>query len=220
MDTPDITAALFPIPNMVAFPGTVVPLHVFEPRYRQMITDCVEQDRMIGVCHTRKEIRAAKKEQSVRDALHSNQATYDPHPVFSAGHCQVMETTSDGRLYVNIAMSKRLTLINEVQTLPYRVVTCRELEDESGSHEAGSDTQRQITSRLVTLIGRQNPAGLQQFDADAWMRLEPGEFSFKVFQLLRFDADTMQAILESRSPTERLGIIDTILSQLSDSPGA
>ena len=33
--------ALFPIPDLVAFPGTVIPLHVFEPRYRKMVHDCV-----------------------------------------------------------------------------------------------------------------------------------------------------------------------------------
>ena len=44
--------SLFPIPNVVAFPGTVMPLHVFEPRYRALINDAVDQNRMIGVCHT------------------------------------------------------------------------------------------------------------------------------------------------------------------------
>ena len=43
--------ALFPIPDLVAFPGTVIPLHVFEPRYRKMVHDCVESGRKIGVCH-------------------------------------------------------------------------------------------------------------------------------------------------------------------------
>ena len=48
--------ALFPIPDLVAFPGTVIPLHVFEPRYRKMVHDCVESGRKIGVCHTVKEL--------------------------------------------------------------------------------------------------------------------------------------------------------------------
>ena len=56
--------ALFPIPDLVAFPGTAIPLHVFEPRYRKMVHDCVESGRKIGVCHTVKEIRPAKKQQS------------------------------------------------------------------------------------------------------------------------------------------------------------
>ena len=70
-----IEVALFPIPSMVAFPGTVMPLHVFEPRYRQMVTDAVEQDRMIAVCHTKKEIRPARDGQTMQDALKNNRAS-------------------------------------------------------------------------------------------------------------------------------------------------
>jgi Lon protease-like protein len=36
--------AIFPLPNCVLFPGVVQPLHIFEPRYRQMMTDVVEED--------------------------------------------------------------------------------------------------------------------------------------------------------------------------------
>ena len=68
--------ALFPIPDVVTFPGTVVPLHVFEPRYRQMVNDAVERNMMIGVCHTRKQIRAAKTNMTQAEALSTNQATY------------------------------------------------------------------------------------------------------------------------------------------------
>jgi Lon protease-like protein len=93
-----IEIALFPIPGMVAFPGTIVPLHVFEPRYRQMVTDAVEQNRMIAVCHTKKEIRPAKDGQSMQDALKNNQATYQPVEVFSAGICEIIDTTADGRV--------------------------------------------------------------------------------------------------------------------------
>ncbi len=40
---------LFPLPNLVLFPGIRVPLHIFEPRYRQMIADVAEGDRIIGM---------------------------------------------------------------------------------------------------------------------------------------------------------------------------
>jgi Lon protease-like protein len=41
--------ALFPLPNAVLFPGTVVPLHIFEPRYREMVRDCASSDGLIGI---------------------------------------------------------------------------------------------------------------------------------------------------------------------------
>src|SRR5262245_58102592 len=43
------TARLFPLPNMVLFPHVVQPLHVFEPRYRQMTADALAGDRLIAI---------------------------------------------------------------------------------------------------------------------------------------------------------------------------
>src|SRR5579884_259515 len=40
---------LFPLPNVVFFPKTYLPLHVFEPRYREMVQDTMEGDRIIGM---------------------------------------------------------------------------------------------------------------------------------------------------------------------------
>jgi uncharacterized protein len=40
---------LFPLPNVVLFPNVFLPLHVFEPRYRQMVADALEGDRIIGM---------------------------------------------------------------------------------------------------------------------------------------------------------------------------
>ncbi|MBT5791446.1 MAG: LON peptidase substrate-binding domain-containing protein, partial [Gammaproteobacteria bacterium] len=204
---------LFPIPGMVAFPGTIVPLHVFEPRYRQMVTDAVEQNRMIAVCHTKKEIRPAKDGQSMQDALKNNQATYQPVEVFSAGICEIIDTTADGRVYIHISMSKRLQLVHEVQTLPYRIVACSELEDVSqlASDDELMEYQKSITDSIVRMIGKHNPAKLSEFNSDEWLELSPIEFSFKVFQLVRFDADTMQSILEVTSNLERLKMVASLV---------
>jgi uncharacterized protein len=40
---------LFPLPNVVLLPGTTLPLHVFEPRYRRMLADALDSDRLIGM---------------------------------------------------------------------------------------------------------------------------------------------------------------------------
>ena len=43
------TARLFPLTNLVLFPHVVQPLHIFEPRYRQMIRDALAADRLIAM---------------------------------------------------------------------------------------------------------------------------------------------------------------------------
>ena len=179
-----------------------------------MVNDAVEQGRMIAVCHTKKEIHPAKEGQSMQDALTNNQATYQPCDVFSAGLCEIIDTTSDGRVYINISMSKRLQLVNEVQTLPYRIVACRELEDTSElvSADTLKEFQTSITDSIVNLIGKHNPAKLSEFNSERWLELSPAEFSFKVFQLLRFEPDIMQSILEATSKLERLKMVNSLVS--------
>jgi|TARA_Y100000310_G_scaffold197650_1_gene197720 hypothetical protein len=207
--------ALFPIPNMVAFPGTVVPLHVFEPRYRQLIRDCVRDERMVGVSHTRKTIREAKSNQTVAEALNSNQATYQPQEIFSAGDCEIMETTSDGRIMAEITMRHRLAMIDEVQSLPYRIVSCEVVHDEATPDQlsANNDLQTLINAKLITLMGSQNPELYRLLQDESWRSLNADEFSFKLFQFVRLDADLMQSILETRSTNHRLTIVWELLSQ-------
>jgi Lon protease-like protein len=43
------TARLFPLPNLVLFPSVIQPLHVFEPRYRQLMADALEGDRLLAL---------------------------------------------------------------------------------------------------------------------------------------------------------------------------
>ena len=42
-------ARLFPLPNLVLFPAVVQPLHIFEPRYRQLMEDALKDNRLIGM---------------------------------------------------------------------------------------------------------------------------------------------------------------------------
>jgi len=209
-----LEVALFPIPSLVAFPGTVVPLHVFEPRYRQMIKDCVRDQRMIGVCHTRKTIREARPNQTEQEAMNSNQATYLPQDVFSAGYCEVIETTSDGRIMAEIHIEKRLQIVREIQSLPYRIVASETLEDIPESAQSADEVEQRnqelqtlINAKLLVMIGTENPAFATLINGPEWQSMTPEVFSFTLFQTLRFDPDLMQSILESRSTHERLNIV-------------
>ena len=40
---------IFPLPNVVLFPNVFLPLHIFEPRYRQMVAESLAGDRIIGM---------------------------------------------------------------------------------------------------------------------------------------------------------------------------
>lgn len=206
-----IEAALFPIPNLVAFPGTIVPLHVFEPRYRQMIHDCVEHDRMVAITHTQKTIHEPAPKDTVEEALNSNQATYKPCDVFSAGHCEILKTLDDGRLLTQIVVSERLAQIEEQQSIPYRIAKCLRYED---THHEDAECRRmqwEINNLMMQLVGEEMPQVKQALATPAWTELSPSEYSFRIFQFLRADAEIMQYILEAQSPQNRLQTIASLL---------
>ena len=48
------TLPLFPLSNFIIFPETTVPLNIFEPRYIQMIDDCMKSNRMLGMVQPKK----------------------------------------------------------------------------------------------------------------------------------------------------------------------
>ena len=61
------------------------------------------------------------------------------------------------------------------------------------------------------LISEQNPGMTRELAGSAWRQMEPAAFSFRVFQLLQFDADIMQTLLETTSPSDRLSLTWDIL---------
>ena len=203
---------LFPIPDLVAFPNTVMPLHVFEPRYRAMIEDSVKKDRMIGITNTKKRISTPRENQTIKEALTRNQATYEPRGVFSMGEVKVLEKTKDGRIYVNINLKHRVMLVEETQLLPYRICNCRLLEDVNVESSRLIQHQQEILDLMIAILQREAPAELAKFDQEGWNTLDPKKFSFEIFKLIRFDPDLMQSLLEMTDPEKRLILIKDTLS--------
>ncbi len=149
-----IDAALFPIPSSVSFPGVPCPLHVFEPRYRKMVQHCLDHELLMGVCHTEKLLHAPVNDQGLEKALNSNQATYKPCDIFSAGPVKLLEELKDGRMVIEVDTNIRLKLQNEIQTLPFNIWTCKEWPDEPLTGRSNillDKTQQNILERPMIL---------------------------------------------------------------------
>jgi Lon protease-like protein len=204
----EFTIYLFPIPGSVSFPKTSVPLHVFEPRYRALVKDALRDQKRIGVCHTEGVISPAKPHDTLEESLKSNQATYEPCPVFSAGFAEIIDITSDGRLLAEIKMDGRYEIIEEVQTLPYRVVKCVRYDDLGPE----SDERSEQTQNLRTQINENLMGMTDELRDELGNELSDEDYSFKIFQTIRFEPDLMQEVLEMRTPADRLRLLFEILS--------
>lgn len=203
-----MSVALFPIPGMVGFPGLQMPLHVFEPRYRAMIKYCLDENMMLAVAHTKKTISEVKKMHNNENPLNKNQATYEPHSIFSAGYCELLEQTGDGRLYINVAFKVRLVKQKVIQEVPFQIISCEELGDEENDNiQSNYDTMDEIYELVSAICKSQSPELLQIIEKSNWQDLSPKEFSFLIFQYFKFDADFMQQVLEQTSTHLRLKLI-------------
>lgn len=196
--------SLFPIPGSVSLPFSTVPLHVFEPRYRKMIHDSVAARRRVGVAHTQKVIAEHRPAPgaSHADILSSNHSTYLAHSVFSAGFAEIVEVFPDGRLAVQIEMDRRFEIVEEQQSVPYKIVLCRPFED---AEVNGAETLRERLDKvLLDLVeGKSNEVKKYLLSA-GWREQSLTEYSFKIFSLVQFDPDTLQKILELQSPADRI----------------
>src|SRR5690349_16433355 len=115
---------LFPLPNVVLFPGVFLPLHIFEPRYREMVADALAADRLIGMA-------------LLRDGW---EGSYEGRPpVYSVGcsgvitHC---EQLPDGRYNLILRGVERFRISEENHSRAYRRALTQALPDRAlASHE-------------------------------------------------------------------------------------
>ena len=215
---------IFPIPGCVTFPGTVFPLHVFEPRYRAMIQHCLDTGMPVSICHTEKMISPGKPTGNLKEALNSNQATYRPYPVVSAGRCELVETSDDGRMYLNVHLEQRYRLGDAVQLLPYQIYKCEPFPDrELPAAEAQLDDadnallKDKILHRLYAL-GQGDDDVKRSIEylikSEEWQTKSAQAFSFELFGMIAFDADILQEILEMDSANERLNYTLALLNDV------
>lgn len=98
-----VSAPLFPLPSVFLFPGTVIPLHVFEPRYRQMIEDSLDGPGRIVI-------------GTVLEDWHDKLEGAPPvHPIAGLGEIARHERLPDGRFVILLAGLAR-TRIQELES--------------------------------------------------------------------------------------------------------
>ena len=119
--TADFTgrAAIFPLPNVTLFPNVMLPLHIFEPRYRCMAEDTLSGDRYLalGLLKDGWEDRYESKDCEIHDTV-------------CLGKVIANEQLEDGRHYLMLQGLRRAKLVTELDTdLPYRLGMLEIVED-------------------------------------------------------------------------------------------
>lgn len=127
---------LFPLPSTVFYPGAFLPLHVFEPRYRQMVQDALENHRLIGMV-----LLQPGWEESY----------YDRPAVASVGCAGKLDTAQSlpgGKFNIVLKGLSRFRILEEIGGKPYRLAEVdflEEINDEVAGFSADS-----IATKLFT----------------------------------------------------------------------
>ncbi|MBD2422353.1 LON peptidase substrate-binding domain-containing protein [Cyanobium sp. FACHB-13342] len=178
---------LFPLPDVVLFPQEVLPLHIFEPRYRMLLRTVMADDQRFGVVRWDPQTQAMASVGCCAEIL----------------HCQ---TQDDDRSNIVTMGQQRFRVLEIVREAPFRVGLVSWIEDDpEASHEElevlASDVGqalRDVVELTGKLIGK--PASLPSDLPDL-----PRELSFWIGAHLGGPvADHQQALLEITDTGERL----------------
>jgi Lon protease-like protein len=113
---------LFPLNNVVLFPGMPLPLHIFEERYKAMIGACADRDEPFGVL-------------LIKDGNEVGEPS-TPHTIGTTARVSQVQRLEEGRLNILTRGETRFELLETVQTTPHLVGLVRFLEDAEGTVSA------------------------------------------------------------------------------------
>ena len=193
---------LFPLPNVVLFPNVLLPLHVFEPRYRAMVADALEGDRMIGMTLLKP----------------GYEANYEGRPpVYAVGCAGVIthsQALADGRYEIMLRGIEKFRIAGEDVTRPYRIGYVEALPEVVPA--ADVEPLRHLRLRLEALLA------VAMERAQAEPRFPPAvpdeDLVNGLAQYLDFDVVERQALLECDGALPRCRALVDLLEMKALTP--
>ena len=190
--------SIFPLSGALLYPGLQLPLHVFEPRYRAMISDSLARDRRIGMIQPQRPDEGA--------------------PLFSVGclgKIGQVEALDDGRYNIVLEGEARFRVLRELKvTTPFRQIEAELLVE---AEDIGlAPVERASFEREAR---RYADAQSYRVDWSSVARLDDGSLINGVAQIAPFDAASKQALLETDSIAARCELLIQLMQFFSRRDG-
>lgn len=179
------TVPMFPLPNVVLFPYVALPLHIFEPRYRELVADALEEDRLIALALLK----------SGWEPLAGSQPAI--HEMVCLGRITAEERLPDGKYNIVLTGLHRAVVVEELHSdRPYRMARLELYRDFYASAPlVNRDSRyRELLLNFRKLFSRSRADSLfnQVLDAD----LPLGVLCDLLAAALRIETSEKQAFLE------------------------
>lgn len=195
---------IFPLP-LVQFPGAVTPLHIFEPRYRQMLKDLMEGDKTFGIIY--------RNDEAMME--------FEQLPTGSVG-CSVeiaaQQELPDGRSNVLCVGISRFNLVAYVEGQPYAQAQVEFFDDDIVFDDLSDEVleAKKLFLRLSGVIRKLRGEKEEEEEAMPDLPDDPQTLSFIVAAYLDIDASDKQDLLEMTDTAERLREVNKLLAELAD----
>jgi Lon protease-like protein len=182
------TIPIFPLPNVVLFPQVFLPLHIFEPRYRDLVADALDGDRLIGMVLLRP---GWEGDYEGRPAV---------YPVGCAGVITHHDMLPDGRYNIVLRGLEKFRITGEDESRAYRIARIDSLHEPLP--EADRAEINAARRRLEALLIPQ-ARGRGATDTRLPPSLSDEDVVNTLAQYMEFDPVEKQALLERDGPLAR-----------------
>jgi uncharacterized protein len=184
---------VFPLPGAVLLPHALIPLHVFEPRYRKMVRDCVAGGGVLALANI------------PADALLEGKDPPRVLPVIGAGVLVRVDPLPDGRSNIVLRGVLRARIAEELQSRePYRVVRAEAVADAHGDAPALERLAEELRQLVLAVCARRPGAASTALAQMAGSTARPGDLADAVGAMVIESPRERQELLETVSPLERL----------------
>lgn len=190
---------LFPLP-IVLFPGVPLPLHIFEPRYRQMLTDVRKDNSLFGL--------------SYFDPASSTSERPPPGHIGCAAEISETQTMPDGRsniLTVGLVRYRADDYVDRGD--PYLVARVSFFEDEEEDESLLGESSREVAQIFTRIARAVRMINDERANLPDISDTDPQRLSFLVAAAMEVDTDVKQELLELRLTSERLRRLRDMLAR-------
>lgn len=192
---------LFPL-DTVLFPYTALPLHIFEPRYREMVMYCLENDSPFGVV-------------LVREGSQAGDPDAELHEVGTLARIGRLRRLPDGRFFLLALGEERFQIVRLIRgEAPFLKAQVRLWRDaEPLSQEEERKLAEEVATEFRTFLRKVlDISGLRVEDIE--LPRDPTALSFAIAGALQLDVHARQYLLELQDTTERLRIVQQVMRGL------
>jgi len=202
-----MTIPVFPLPTTVFYPGTALPLHIFEPRYRQMTSDALEGERKIGMV-----------------LLKSNwEKTYFGKPqLYSVGCVGNIEKEikhPDGKYNFTLMGLRRFRIVSEKEGKLYRQAEIELLEEKNEQYIIEghqNECREKLIESFHEFIGFMPQSNPQKKEPSWNFGNKLSEFVDRFAYQLDLSLEQKQNFLEEQDVLKRAKFLDSFLKMKTD----